>query len=122
MQPNERLDQVRVFLGLTQKEFAKRLFIVPSTYSQMKTGKHGISPRIRQILRQNYRVNDNWLMKGEGEMLLPRLDQNKPIVIEQKDYEDPLVIREKVKALEGYVNALVLDNERYKKIVDKFIR
>ena len=101
---NKRLIQVRGALGLKQKELAKQLSMLPSSYNQIETGRNNVSPRVVALLRLIHSVNDKWLIKGEGNMFLPK----KP------HFDDIEDMQEKIVALEQEL-------ERYKKVIDALI-
>jgi len=68
MTANERVKLVRKELGITQGEFGSRIGVQRSTISQMESGVSTVTQQtIRSICRE-FRVNEDWLRTGEGEM------------------------------------------------------
>ena len=64
----ERMREVRQTLHLSQKEFARRLGLSKDMISNIEYKR--VEPRdvLLEHLCAVYRVNPNWLFKGEGEM------------------------------------------------------
>ena len=66
---NTRIRIVRKTAGLTMKAFGERLGISDSAVSQIESGKIGPSDQtIRSICRE-FKIREEWLRTGEGEML-----------------------------------------------------
>jgi transcriptional regulator with XRE-family HTH domain len=66
---NERIKELRTFLGLNQRDFSAKAKIGHSTLAMFETGKR--IPKdihISQIC-QAFNVNEEWLRNGTGEML-----------------------------------------------------
>jgi transcriptional regulator with XRE-family HTH domain len=127
MKPHERLKKARLHLGLTQREMAGRLNIKPSTYSQLENGHHGFAAHIYYALRTSLRINDEYIREGTGEMLLPipkpepRPSDAIPVIITEEDFGDIDILKKKVRQLEGFVDYLLPELNRYRKIVDMFL-
>lgn len=68
MKSNERLKQIRKELKLSQIELCNILGIKQGAYSQVESGKVGISGSIKLILSKEFNVNLDWLDTGEGDM------------------------------------------------------
>lgn len=66
----ERLKLLRKALGLNQSEFALKIHVAQTTYSQFESGARTIKDiHIAQICTA-FNVNENWLRTGQGEMFL----------------------------------------------------
>jgi transcriptional regulator with XRE-family HTH domain len=65
----ERLKMVREKWQLSQNRMSLKIGISQSTYSRIEAGKLSISEDALMGLAKA-RVNTNWLLTGEGEMLL----------------------------------------------------
>ncbi len=102
--PNVRLREAREALRLKQKELAKSLSMLPSSYNQIEAGKNNLSPRVLALLRLLWDVNDRWLMTGEGNMFLPK-----------KEKEDSSELRLQVQELQDELS-------RCKKIIDELLK
>ena len=63
----ERIKALRKALGLTQSEFGSRIGVGSSTIATYETGREPLNPIIISICRE-FRVNEQWLRTGEGEM------------------------------------------------------
>ena len=66
----ERLKYIRKTLNLTQKNFAKKIGLSRSGYSQIETSDRPISDRLIKSICMAFNVNENWLRTGEGEMFI----------------------------------------------------
>ena len=67
-----RLRAVRKALGLTQQEFATEVGLKQSTIAMYEMGHGKASERVITTLCKEYDINRNWLLTGEGEMFLPK--------------------------------------------------
>lgn len=65
-----RLKQIRKYLKLSQKNFAKEIGMSQSGYGQIEIGDRPISDRLIKSICMAFNVNENWLRTGEGEMII----------------------------------------------------
>ncbi len=66
----ERLRRIRGFLGLSQKEMAKKISISTNAWQGYELGRNEPgSGVIKELV--NLGFNANWILTGEGEMRLP---------------------------------------------------
>jgi len=65
-----RLKAVRAVLGLSQRKFAKGLYVSQSYFGEVELGNRRMSDRIVHLISTNYKVSKEWLKTGEGEMFL----------------------------------------------------
>lgn len=65
-----RLKQIRKYLKLSQKNFAKEIGMSQSGYAQIEIGDRPISDRLIKSICMAFNVNENWLRTGEGEMII----------------------------------------------------
>lgn len=63
-----RLQQLRCGLGLTQDAFAESVGLARNTYGRYESGANPLSDVAKFSICRTYRVNEDWLTKGEGEM------------------------------------------------------
>jgi transcriptional regulator with XRE-family HTH domain len=73
-QQAERIELIRRQTGMNQIEFAQYLDIKPTSYSDIKRAKNGISRNIMQKLERK-NVNIDWLLTGRGDMKMPKSDR-----------------------------------------------
>jgi transcriptional regulator with XRE-family HTH domain len=64
----ERIKEIRISLGISQREFAKRIYITQSFYGDIELGKKNINDRIIQLISTQFNVNKEWIKTGEGEI------------------------------------------------------
>lgn len=68
---NERIKRIRLELGLTQREFAERIGLKQNSIALIESGKRNISEQAVLSICREYRVNEEWLRNGTGEMFAP---------------------------------------------------
>lgn len=68
MSINERVREVRRTLGLTQKDFGKKLAIAQSYLTNIETGRREVTEKIQKLICLQFDVNEDWLRTGQGEM------------------------------------------------------
>lgn len=66
---NERLREVRLSIGGSQKAFGERFGIAQQTYANYETGKVAVPDAFKQQLADTG-INLHWLITGEGQMHL----------------------------------------------------
>ncbi|MCJ7854916.1 helix-turn-helix transcriptional regulator [Lachnospiraceae bacterium NSJ-143] len=64
----ERFKELRKYLNMTQKEFAKSLGIGQSTWAMIEVGKRELKERHQILICSIYKVRKDWLLNGTGEM------------------------------------------------------
>ena len=70
MSISERVKKLRKTLGLSQTEFGERIGV---TIGVIRNLEHDLVPPKELLLNQickEYHVNPDWLLKGEGDMML----------------------------------------------------
>lgn len=65
---NSRLEKLRCILKFNPNAFAKALNIPQPTYVRYEKGERKLSAELFMQLKENFDVNINWLLTGEGEM------------------------------------------------------
>ncbi|AEF80426.1 helix-turn-helix domain-containing protein [Leadbettera azotonutricia] len=65
---HERIIEVRKALGLSQKEFGKRINVSQGYFSNIELQERKINDRIILLICSVYGVNEDWLKNGAGEM------------------------------------------------------
>ena len=89
----ERLKKVREGLGLDQKAFGVAIGVAGrDTISRWERGIGFPSADILILLRQNYRINIDWLVSGEGEtFILERIQEKESAKESTFAATDPVV-------------------------------
>ena len=64
----DRVIKVRTALNVSQREFAKRIFISQTLLGAIELGKRNINERTIQLITTEFKVNREWLLTGRGEM------------------------------------------------------
>jgi len=86
---NERLKDLRMSLGLSQKTMGEKLQIAQTTYANYETGKANIPDELKARLINQFKVNLNWLVVGQGSMYLDS-KEGEVAPVERKEREVPL--------------------------------
>ena len=70
MMIGERIKELRKALGLTQTKFGDRIGLKQNSVALIETGRPTSDQTIFAICRE-FRVNEDWLRTGTGEMFVP---------------------------------------------------
>lgn len=65
---NERLKEIRIYLKMTQKDFAYKIGLKPSSLNDIERGRTSVSERIIIIVCSVYKISEKWFRTGKGEM------------------------------------------------------
>ena len=65
---NNRLKEARKTLGINQSNFAAKIGMAQSGYSQIETGENALTEQNIKLICLIFDVNETWLRSGEGEM------------------------------------------------------
>ena len=98
MSINERLKTIRQTLNLTQKLFAKSVFVSTSHYTLIEIGKRNIKDSFLDSVCKVYNANKEWLKTGHGEMF-----KNEPPDVRLEELIDIF------KRLNGHFQGYILD-------------
>lgn len=67
---NTRIKELRKILKYTQQDYARELGISQSHLSGIENGKETASPTLIKLIGLKFLVNEDWLLKGEGEVFI----------------------------------------------------
>jgi transcriptional regulator with XRE-family HTH domain len=65
---HDRIKEIRTALGISQREFAKRIYISQSFYGDIELGNQKVNDRIIHLVSTRFNVDKAWLKTGKGEM------------------------------------------------------
>lgn len=68
---NERIKELRKFLGLNQTEFGDRIGIKQTTVAGYESGSRTPIDSVVLSMCREFNVNEEWLRTGDGEMFNP---------------------------------------------------
>ena len=71
---NERIRELREFLGKSQEDFAQSLELSRNYISLVENGQRTMSSHTIKVLCTLYDVNENWLRTGEGMMFVEKTE------------------------------------------------
>ena len=89
---NDRIKQVRTILNISQRDFARQIYISQTLLGNIELGYRTVSARTIQLISTAFNVSKNWLLTGEGEMLsAPAVDMKLSSLIDNfNQLEDTL--------------------------------
>ena len=64
----DRIKKVRTALNVSQREFAKRIFISQTLLGAIELGSRKVNDRTIQLITTEFKVNRDWLLSGKGAM------------------------------------------------------
>lgn len=105
---NQRIDQVRKFLGLSQKEFAESIGMKQPNYQKAIKEGNAISGKPMYLLQSVYKVNLDWIFG--------KIESAEPVFIKE-DKEDERIReleRKLLNAQEELLQYKTRENERLK--------
>lgn len=106
---NERIKEVRKFLHLTQQTFAERVGLKQQSIAMIEAGKNNPSDQLVIGICREFRVSEEWLRHGTGEMFIPSPSSTVEKLCEEYDLDDAARI-----VLEKFIE---LDPEEQKIII-----
>lgn len=68
MTQGERVKEIRKSLSLTLEKFGSRLGVGKTAISKIEKGENNLSPQMFKMICREFRVNDEYLESGNGEM------------------------------------------------------
>lgn len=68
---NERVKELRKFLGLSGEKFGEKLGITRGAISNIENGSRNVTEQVVKSICREFGVNEKWLRTGEGEMFVP---------------------------------------------------
>ena len=63
-----RIQQIREELKISQRDFAKRIYISKSLLSEIEIGNRSINERTIKLITTEFSINKEWLLTGKGDM------------------------------------------------------
>lgn len=72
----DRIKELRQRLELTQKEFGNAIGVGTSAVSYLEAGKSKLTESNLMLICERWNVNKEWLLRGSGEMFLPKRDDS----------------------------------------------
>lgn len=68
---NERIKELRKFLGLTMEKFGDRVGVKKSAINKIEKGDNGVTEQMAKSICREFGVSEEWLRTGTGEMFVP---------------------------------------------------
>lgn len=73
---NNRMREIRKALKLTQVEFGEKIDAQQSHVAAMELGRRDITEKTKKLICLQFRVNQEWLETGQGEMFKADLESD----------------------------------------------
>jgi transcriptional regulator with XRE-family HTH domain len=88
----ERIKTIRTTLNLSQRDFAKQIFISQTLLGEIELGNRNVNERTIQLISTEFTVNKDWILTGKGEMFtaLPPDIQLEKLIDIFKQLDKPL--------------------------------
>ena len=97
----DRIKKIRKALDFTQQEFADKLGVKRNTVGQWECGINAITDQTITSICRIYKVNEDWLRYGKGEMFKPKTTMEELV-----DLTDTLLSEESTSFKNRLVSAL----------------
>lgn len=112
----KRIKELRCSMGLTQQQFADRLGLKRQTIAAYEVGNTEPSNATLLSICREYKVNENWLRTGEGEMKATQTTQERYNFNLEKlqRVDDETIIR--------WVNVIAETNPKVLKQIEEFMK
>jgi len=65
---SERVKQLRAALNLSQRQFAKKIFVSQTLVNEIELGKRKVQIRVLHLIAHQFNASIEWLKNGTGEM------------------------------------------------------
>lgn len=90
---NKRLKEIRLFYKLSQEEFGKKIGLESRGHiSTLESGKKNITERIVKDVCREFKINEQWLRTGEGNMFSDISDKEAYFNAATDLSSDPLIV------------------------------
>lgn len=113
---NNRIKQLREYLGKNQEKFGEELGLSRNYISLVENGQRNLSEQSFKVLCSLYNVNEDWLRTGEGKMFKSRT-KNEEIVA----FANSVMLLEDDKFKRRFIEALIKLDERDWEVLEKII-
>ena len=64
----KRIKKIRETLEVSQRDFAKRVYISQTLLGDIELGNRNVNDRTIQLISTEFNVNKDWLLTGKGDM------------------------------------------------------
>lgn len=64
----DRIKEIRIKSGISQRDFAKKVFISQTLLGEIELGNRAISERTIHLISSQFNINKDWILTGKGKM------------------------------------------------------
>lgn len=106
----DRIKKIRREFDLTQEAFASRIGSVQNTITGYESGRRNPSAPVISLICREFRVNEEWLRDGTGDMLIPDPDNELEALVQKyKLTAADRILIEKFVGLKADTRSAILD-------------
>jgi transcriptional regulator with XRE-family HTH domain len=108
---NERIKELRKTLGLTMEKFGERLGVKSSAINKIEKGMNNVTDQMFVSICREFKVNEDWLRDGTGEMFKVPEDETAAIVSTLLEESDDKEFYKMALRIVGQYNQLSLEDQ-----------
>lgn len=114
---NERIKELRKFLGLSGEKFGERLGVGKTAISRIENGSNGVTEQMFKSICREFNVNEEWLRDGTGSMQKTPDDEVAECITDLLTEDTPLY-----DVIKGIMITYKKLDDKSKDIIDNFIQ
>ena len=118
---NERIRNLRKYLGLTMEKFGEQLGVGKTAISNIENGNRNVTEQICKSICREFNVNEDWLRNGNGEMFFIPKDETAMIVSDLLESTDNTFYNLILDIVKTYQNLKPTDQDIIKTICQQLI-
>lgn len=84
-----RIKKIRELAGLNQADFGMSVGVKQSAITGYETGARKPRDTVIKLICDEYHINKQWLLSGEGEMYMPKTKEREAEELVEKILDDP---------------------------------
>lgn len=118
---NERIRNLRKYLGLTMEKFGEQLGVGKTAISNIENGNRNVTKQMCKSICREFNVNEDWLRNGNGEMFFIPKDETAMIVSDLLESTDNTFYNLILDIVKTYQNLKPTDQDIIKTICQQLI-
>ncbi len=118
---NERIRNLRKYLGLTMEKFGEQLGVGKTAISNIENGNRNVTEQMCKSICREFNVNEDWLRNGNGEMFFIPKDETAMIVSDLLESTDNTFYNLILDIVKTYQNLKPTDQDIIKTICQQLI-
>ena len=118
---NERIRNLRKYLGLTMEKFGEQLGVGKTAISNIENGNRNVTEQMCKSICREFNVNEDWLRNGNGEMFFIPKDETAMSVSDLLESTDNTFYNLILDIVKTYQNLKPTDQDIIKTICQQLI-